>query len=310
MFAFATLMTALLFTHSVLATVALAGLGALVFLLGLHVFREGSQAASTPEAEIKSVGAGLARVRGKATGNELLTSPITGLRCFYYDLQVEKWQKEDEQSEADIWQEFKQDTEQRSFYLDDGTGHVLVDLEKAEFDLPRTLYAEIGPKSSHSWRVDPSLEVPRLSEQQLYALLASDWQKARIAVQSSVIPGAKAAGKLLAIGEKMASKHLAMDIGGVTINPGEIGESFRFTETCLLADSEYTVIGTCERNGNAQGVSETTIGKGPDGKTFLITAKKGEQVGFRLQRNGIVMMLVGGTIVFGALLMRFLGGPR
>lgn len=294
------------FMHSALPTVVLTGLGVLVFLFGLRSFRQGSLAASTPETQIKNISTGLARVRGRATGSELLTSPITGLRCFYYDLQVEKWQKEDAQSEADVWQEFKQDTEQRSFYLDDGSAHVLIDPEDAEFDLPRTLYAEIGPKSSHSWRVDSSLNVPRMPEQQLYALLASDWQKARATVESFATPGAKAAEKILSVGEKMAARGFELDLDGVAINPSEVGESFRFTETCLLADSEYTVIGTCEQNGNSQGASEISIGKGNGGKTFLISSKKDEQVGSRLRWTGIVMMLVGAVLVSASLAVRFL----
>src|SRR5487761_79179 len=222
--------------HVLVPATIFLGLGVLLLLLGVHSYREGRLVANTPETPIGSIPVGLVRIHGKATGAEILTSPITGVPCYYYHVEVDKWVKKDDQER---WQNFKKETAQRNFLLDDGTARVLIDPQDAEFDLPQSLRAEIGPESSHSCYVDSSVGVPNFTENQLYAYLMSDWQKTRVAVQSSEVPGAKAADKVLAVGQKMASLGFSMDVDGVSINPGETGESFRFSETCLLADREY-----------------------------------------------------------------------
>lgn len=279
----------------------LVGLGILLFLFGRHLYREGTLAAKMPESPLNNVPAGLVRVRGKAVGAEPLLSPLARVPCFYYALEVQKLQKSDGQEN---WEEFSNETDQRSFFLDDGSSRVAIDPEDAEWDFPRTLYAEIGPQSAHSWFVDNSLSVPRLTEQQLYAFLASDWQKSREALQSSGILGAGAAQKILAVGQTMASLGLSVDVDGTEVNPSHAGESFRFTETCLLAGREYTVIGTTEKNAAATGATPAaTIHKGKEQKTFFITANTGAQVGSRPRRNGLIMMLVGAALVAGMIFL-------
>jgi hypothetical protein len=51
----------------------------------------------------------------------------------------------------------------------------------------------------------------------------------------------------------------------------------------------------------SDGTPETVIRKGKDKKTFLITAKKGEQVGARPRWNGIQMTFVGAAMVIGTI---------
>jgi len=285
--------------HVLVPATIFLGLGVLLLLLGVHSYREGRLVANTPETPIGSIPVGLVRIHGKATGAEILTSPITGVLCYYYHVEVDKWVKKDDQER---WQNFKKETAQRNFLLDDGTARVLIDPQDAEFDLPQSLRAEIGPESSHSCYVDSSVGVPNFTENQLYAYLMSDWQKTRVAVQSSEVPGAKAADKVLAVGQKMASLGFSMDVDGVSINPGETGESFRFSETCLLADQEYSVIGTCEQNSTSRTTpAENIIRKDKDKKTFLITGKTGKQIGNRLRWQAVVMILVGAAMIIGTI---------
>jgi len=291
----------------VLATIFL-GLGVLLLLLGVHSYREGRLVANTPETPIGSIPVGLVRIRGKATGAEILTSPVTGVPCYYYHLEVDKWVKKDDQER---WQNFKNETAQRNFLLDDGTARVLIDPQDAEFDLPQSLRAEIGPESSQSCYVDSSLGVPNVTQNQLYACLMSDWQKTRAAVQSSEIPGAKAADKFLAVGQKMASLGFSMDVDGVSINPSEAGESFRFSETCLLADREYSVMGTCEQNSTSGNMpAENIIRKGKNKKAFLITGKTGNEIGNRLRWQAVVMILVGIAMIIGTIAVSLIRARR
>jgi hypothetical protein len=294
------ILIASLSVNNVLLPVVIAvAIGAVLFLWGLKTRRESQLVAQVPQVAINNIAEGTVHVHGKTAGDDRLLSPITGVPCYYYKVQVEKWVK---QGDQERWEPFKNETGQRSFYLDDGTGRVLIDLQDVEFDLPQTLRAEIGIKSSHYCYVDPSLGIPRLSENQLHAALIVDWGQARAAVQGMGTTGvAKAADKVLAVGEKMAEWGVSANVGGVEINPGLVGESFRFKETCLLADREYSVIGTCDQNPNAKGDQDRkVIRKGKTEKTFLISLKTGDQLAKGLRLRGTVMMAIGAVLVIAA----------
>jgi hypothetical protein len=286
--------------NNVLIGVAIAvAIGVMLVVWGMKTRNQAQLVAQVPEVPVRNLADGTVHVYGKTAGDDRLQSPFTGVSCYYYKAEVEKLVKEGNQSR---WVPFKNENGQRSFYLDDGTGRVLVDLQGVEFDLPQTLRAEIGVNSSHYCTVDPSLGIPRLSENQLHALLIADWGQARAAVQGMGAGGAvKAADKVLAVGEKMAEWGVSTTVDGVSINPGLVGESFRITETCLLADRQYSVIGTCEPNPNAKDEKDRkVIRKGKTEKTFLISLKTGAQLVNKLRLQGTVMMAVGVVLVIAA----------
>lgn len=282
-----------LFVNSALVGSGIAILiGLVLFFWGLKSLRESQVVAQIPESPVGSVAPGPVHVHGKTSGDGALTSPITGMPCYYYKAQVEKWVK---QGDQERWQVFKNETAQRNFCIEDGTGRVLVDPQGAEFSLPQTIQAEIGPKSNHSCFLDPSLGLPRPNENQLHAILISDWQQARAAVQSLGIPGAKVADKVLGAGETMARWGVTMNVDGVEINPGGVGESFRFHETCLLAGREYSVIGTCDQSNGK------VIRKGTSNKTFIISPKSGQQLAKSLHLQGFLMVAIGALMTIAAL---------
>lgn len=283
-----------------LASAIAIAMGLLLVFWGRKSLRESRIVAQVPEAPVGRIAAGLVHVHGKTTGDGALISPITSLPCYYYKSQVEKWVQEGAQGR---WQIFKNETGQQRFYIEDGTGRVLVDPQGAEFDLPQTLQAEIGPRSNHSCFIDSATGLPRPTENQLHATLIADWQQARAAIQGVGIPGAKAVDKVLAAGEKMATWGVSMNVDGVEINPGGIGESYRFRETCLLAGHEYSIVGTCAQNpnGNDKDPQDARlIAKGKNETTFLISSRSGQQLTTRLRLQGVIMIAVGAGMIVGA----------
>jgi hypothetical protein len=290
---------AMLATNVLLPAVIAIAIGVMLFFWGLKTRRESLVVSQIPEVPIGNIAAGPVHVHGKTAGDDRLISPISGAPCYYYKLQVEKWVKQGDQVR---WEPYKNETGQRSFYLEDGTARVLIDLQNADFDLPATLLAEIGINSAHYCKVDPLAGIARLSENELHAALIADWGQARAAVQSMGGAGAKAADKVLATGEKMAEWGVSMNVGGVSLNPGLVGESFRIRETCLLADREYSVIGTCDQNPNAKDDRDRkVIRKGTSTKTFLISPKTGQQLVKKLQLQAAIMMAVGAVLVLAAI---------
>jgi hypothetical protein len=184
----------------------------------------------------------------------------------------------------------------------------LVDLQEAEFDVPQTLRAEIGPSSMHYCHVDPALGIGMLTENQLHTALVSEWGQARAAVQHMGSSGVvKAADAVLAAGQTMAEWGVSANVNGVQINPGMVGESFLIQETCLLADREYSVIGTCDQNPNATNDQDRrVVHKGKTEKTFLVSAKTGDQLVKGLRVRATVMMIVGTLLVVGAAAWAFM----
>lgn len=123
----------------------LAGIG---FAGGLYVFFRGFLLLSrkrlllnTPTSKIRSAAMGLLEVSGTATGPYLLHTPIAAVPCFLYRTIV--WQKTDD-SRNNEWKKVAEETLHVPFFLDDGTGRLLVQPQGAELDLSRDFYQDFS----------------------------------------------------------------------------------------------------------------------------------------------------------------------
>src|SRR5271157_4830352 len=142
--------------------IALVVVGLILFIFGFFKYREYRVLADTPQIPIRSVSMGLSHVAGTSTGGQPLTSPLTQVPCFYYEVKVEKKVKKDDQ---ETWEETGTERAEVPFYLQDETGKVLVNPERAEYNLPRAFFGELRPPALLSFghapkSVDPSLGVP------------------------------------------------------------------------------------------------------------------------------------------------------
>jgi len=253
-------------------------LGALIFLWGFKVYRELRILEDTPLIPVRSVCMGLSRLKGKATGEDRLSSPLTNQPCYYYRVHVDQWEKVGDNAG---WTSYKAKTEARRFYLDDGTGKALVDPQGAELDVEYTFHAEIGPRTKNTRYVNPSLGAPGLAEAELRALVALNPKLRTGLMQSNDGPLVRPPD----LTPEMAAR----------LNPRE---SFRLTEHCLLAGRECIVLGTCIENPTPKDEHDRNlITKGSNEKTFLITTKAelGEEK--RLRRRAVQRVLLGAGIM-------------
>lgn len=286
--------------HPYLFATILFLIGAVLFIVGFRTYRKYRLIADTPMIPIRSAPMGLVHVHGTTTGDDRLTSPLTGVPCYYYRVQVEKRVRKDDKEE---WESVHTDMAESKFYLKDVTGKVLVNPHNAEYELPHSFRAEIGPRSGRSRFVDASLGVPGPTEQELRAYLAGDFNRAREALKAVPIPGAKILDKALAVGAKMQSLGVSVSAGGVSIGFGT-DQSYRFTETCLPADRECNVLGTCAENPSPIDEHDRNmILKGENEKTLLITTKSEKQIEKSLRWRAFALIVIGaGLIVGGAAL--------
>ena len=120
------------------------GAGILSFFRGFKVYREYHVVEDTPQIPIRSMAMGLVNVQGKAIGEERVTSPVARVPCYFYKVDIEKW-KHDRDSSG--WSHYRTDTDGVRFYLEDGSGKVLVDAKQAELDLVMTCEREVRSDS-------------------------------------------------------------------------------------------------------------------------------------------------------------------
>lgn len=269
--------------------------GALVFFFGFRTYRELRVLADTPIAPVRSIPMGLVHIHGKTTGGDPLTSPLTGVPCYYYTVHVEEYVKKEKESN---WKTVRTDSEGRPFYLDDSTAKVLVNPHGAEYDVPRTFHGEVGLHSSHSRSVDPTLGVSGPTEQDLFNYV-TDNSKARAALESSNMPGASTLAKVLDIEQSLEAAGIGVSLGTGGVNIGFGGDrTYRFTENCLLAERDCNILGSCVENPAPKDEHDRNlIQKGQNEKTFLITSKSEKQIEKSLRWKAFLLIFVGAVIM-------------
>jgi len=271
------------------------GAGLFFFFRGFRIYRKYRILADTPEMPIRSIPMGLVEVHGKAKGDQLVTSPVSKTPCFFYQVDIEKWVRDKNRGH---WAHAKTDADGAKFYLDDGTGKVLVDAHSAEYDLIRSARRETGRGFGSSWgrtlwgKKDPTLTTgPRATDSELLAYAQSVLSSSRPSVSLD-------AGSILA--------NLA---GGSLSLGGSSSDRYRLTEYCILPDHWYDLTGTCVENPNPQDEHDRNlIVKGENEPTFLISWRSEKEIE-RTLHNRALFHIFGGAalsiVCLGILLWKF-----
>jgi E3 ubiquitin ligase len=121
-----------------LSLVAVAG-GLYLFLLGFHFLARKRLLLNTPTSKIRSASLGLVEVGGLAIGPYTIPAPISAKPCYLYHTTA--WQQR-ESNKNQEWEKVADESLFVPFFLDDGTGELLVDPLGADLDLHRDFRAE------------------------------------------------------------------------------------------------------------------------------------------------------------------------
>jgi hypothetical protein len=105
------------------------GIGGFLFYRGFGLLRRKRLILNTPRSTVRAAAIGLVEVSGKAVGPYTLISPLSALNCYFY--RAVAWQ-----NQARHWTKAAEETLYAPFFLDDGTGQLLVDPSGAEMDIP------------------------------------------------------------------------------------------------------------------------------------------------------------------------------
>lgn len=285
---------------SPLIPLAMVVIGILLFIFGFVKYRQFRVLADTPRVPIRSVSMGLSHVAGTSVGGQPLTSPLTQIPCYYFEVKVEKQVKRDNQ---ETWEQTHHEKAEVPFYLQDETGTILVNPQQAEYNLPQAFWGELRPPAlislGHAPRkVDPSLGIAPPTDDHLRAYLNSSLNQLRAAVQGSGVAGAGVVDKGLAVAQKMQMMGVSIGAGGVSFDFGN--HAYRFTEFVLPAGRPTNVLGTCVENPQqANEGDRNMIKKGQNEKTFLISTKTEEKLEGSMKMQAFVMIFLGAVLILG-----------
>lgn len=126
--------------------------GVYLFYRGFRELQRKRLIQNTPSSKIRSASMGLVEVSGLATGPYTMPAPITGMPCYFYRTMAWEWTRSGKSHE---WKKVADESLNLPFFLDDGTGRVLVDPQGAEMDIHRDFREEFSNSIFST-----SLEVP------------------------------------------------------------------------------------------------------------------------------------------------------
>ncbi len=125
---------------SLWAAVGMLG-GLVLFCRGFLLLQRKRLILNTPNSKIRSASLGFIEVNGLATGPYVIPAPITGKACYYYRSVAWQLQRSGKNQE---WRKVADESLHVPFFLDDGTGMLLVNPQGAETDLHRDFQQEYG----------------------------------------------------------------------------------------------------------------------------------------------------------------------
>lgn len=265
------------------------GLGIYCFVKGFRIYREYRVLADTPEIPIRSMAMGLVEIHGKAKGERTVTGPVTGTPCLFYKVAVEKWVTD---KNGGHWSKAGTEVDGPLFYLEDGTGRVLVNAHGAELDLIQSGRRETG--SSFGRSISSLFKGPGSSS--LGPTLGP--------AEDTLVAYAES----LATGVHSSFSGLNIGIGrGISLASSN---RYRLTEFLILPDHWYDITGTCIENQNCQDIHDRNIIlKGQNEPTFLISWRSEKEIEGKL-RNRAMKYVFGGSALAVAclgLLMAYWG---
>ena len=106
---------------------------------GLQLRRRKRLILNAPASKINNALAGLLEISGDAVGPYVVTSPLNQIDCYHYQSLAWELKQQGKNSE---WIKVAEETMHVPFYVDDGTGRILVDPRGAELDLSCNLQAQ------------------------------------------------------------------------------------------------------------------------------------------------------------------------
>ena len=117
--------------------------GIILFSIGLLSLKKKRLIENTPTSKVRSLAMGPVEVFGKVvpSNEHILTSPFSGKKCVYYKYFVQEYRRSGKHS---YWATIKKGADLVPFFIDDGTGTVLIDPKGSDLDIPKSFTWQTG----------------------------------------------------------------------------------------------------------------------------------------------------------------------
>ena len=125
----------------VLFALAAAVAGIYMFFIGFRMLRFKRMILNTPLSRIHSASIGLVEVNGTPVGPQAIKAPVSGDPCYYYRVRAWQWVESENKHR---WSQVLDESLCVPFFLEDGTGRVLIDPQGAHMDVHRSFSDEIS----------------------------------------------------------------------------------------------------------------------------------------------------------------------
>ncbi len=309
--------------------------GVWTFFKGFRVFREYKVVEDTPRISIRSMPMGLVHIRGNATLDKPILSPVSQTPCCFYKIEIDQWKS---QGKSHGWSHLRTDLDGSKFFLVDETGKTLIDAQSAEFDVPINAERVVDSSrhgSSGGGATDTELlqyvsysgvhKMASMAEHWLEKKGPSDDPKREDARQTllsllQAVPNvAHGGGVSVDLMEKMAARFPLKDPaqeqmrsavlahfretaqGGMvqlpTNAPNTASGRYRLKEYLILPGQEYNITATCVENPASTDANDLNlICKGSHESTFLISSKSESGTAKDLRRRALWMVLGGAAL--------------
>ena len=120
------------------------------FFQGFRLLKRKRRIQNTPTSTIRAAALGMVEVYGKVVGPYTLIAPLAQVDCYYYRIRARCSPESDREGEQP---NAKEETLCVPFFLEDGTGRLMVDPRAAEIDLPPDLDEQCSAEDlPESWR--------------------------------------------------------------------------------------------------------------------------------------------------------------
>ena len=115
--------------------------GVALFFYGFRLLQRRRLILDTPLSKIRSASMGVVEISGLAVGPYTMVAPITARACYYYRTLVWEWKQSGKNKQ---WVKIAGECMHVPFFVDDGTGQLLVDPSGADLDLHRDFREEFN----------------------------------------------------------------------------------------------------------------------------------------------------------------------
>ena len=268
------------------------GFGIFALIVGFKAMHKHSLISDIPRSKIRSIAMGIVEIYATIAKNKFIQTPLSKSKCVYYRLEVKEYRQHSSGKRTYYsWDTIHSYSELSPFYAQDETGKVLINPERADFDLPpkKVFLLKRGFFTASKTLFGLFTKINNVSKEIDQIKSDSDrHDEIQKQVNKDIL---NFDNKNLVALEVAKDFYLGMSVG-----------DRKYYEYYLEPDEAVYIMGTAVNDRKE--VNNMVIKKGENDETFLISTKNEEELLKTLKKNmirgfvlGSILIVVGTAVV-------------